>query len=126
MKSTIRPYETTSQTALRSSQNKSIQAIKQNLPTGKTRVPDEGRCAKILISLSLGKPDRKITHTHTHARTPGQLPLPGQPRSFTPALASFSFRCCGMKWHEDMSGDDRLAWPSGSQPWLHRNTGGIS
>ena len=30
MKSTIKPYETTSQTALRSSQNTSIQAIKQN------------------------------------------------------------------------------------------------
>ena len=47
MKSTLKPNETTSQTAWRSSPNTSIQAIKQNWPTGKTQVPDDGNeCQK--------------------------------------------------------------------------------
>ena len=77
MKSTIKPYETTSQTALRSSQNTSIQAIKQNLPTGKTQVPDEGKvCQNLDFPQPLGnQTGRSHTHTHTHTHTPGQLPL---------------------------------------------------
>ena len=68
MKSTIKPYETTSQTALRSSQNTSIQAIKQNLPTGKTQVPDEGKvCQNLDFPQPLGnQTGRSHTHTHTH------------------------------------------------------------
>ena len=70
MKSTIRPYETTSQTALRSSQNKSIQAIKQNLPTGETRVSDEGEvCQNLDFPQPLGnQTGRSHTHTHPHTR----------------------------------------------------------